>query len=490
MLAERCQVGRHKLAMAERASKRWVLAAVMAIILIGLAMRLAAFQVGGGAQKFQSAYELDDGGCHTRIARALIEGYGYSRGSLGVCGNRPYLVPFLYAGYFYFSGGSIPVLLTFRMLEYLAGAAAVWYLGRVAFANQRAVPLITLLFYCANPYFAVFQIGWIEVGPVTIAYCLFVAESIRLWRSDRRWWLGGLAWGAAASAVYLSRPSLLACIGLIGLTLGIRFFVNRRQTKEFLRLATGALVLIAAMSSWIGRNYILFGEWILTRTDAPENIWKANHPQLERIYPLFTQDAFDILKQRNFEEYSRPEDPATYGRYVKVWDPPPVANARMREIHEFYQSHPWKRFERIPLKLWWSIDPRYVPHYQDKTHVKADENGDLHIAWDEAKARPAIQRLSHLVIWPTVMIGTLAGLWIAFRTTSGTGPIFLLCILGYLVLVVVSLPAVKNRLPVEVSWYPLVALPLALLWQRLRGKIPSAPAEPGRASVAKPVVSE
>lgn len=436
----------------------------LGIVALGLVIRVVAVQYGEaelGKPGFAAFTAEKAETCFTRIVRALLRGEGY----LGA--DRPYLVPLLYTAYFWIANGSTTVLVALRLIECAFGALVAFYAARKIFPPLRSVAVLTLCMYSLNPYFAALQFSWTEISPVTIAMLWLMAESTSLWRRDRSWLADGLAWGLAAAAVYLSRPSLFAFPALFGLALFIKT-VRSRSMPHFKSLVAGSIIILVAMSSWIGRNYYLYGEVILTRSSSPVAINWGHHPQLEVIYPLFSFDALKLTKSHTLEKYGDPNDPETYGRYVKEIAPPPLARAQMREVRDFYRKNPSKIFSRFLLKLLWFVDPRYTPYSRGYEAVQVDSEGRLSYVPELINHRPLVQRAVHAIIWPCVMLGTVIGFVVAFRKFSDVAVVYLLNLIGYLALAEVLAPAVKNRVAVEVSFYPLVGLALVAVWDFLQ----------------------
>jgi len=175
------------------------------------------------------------------------------------------------------------------------------------------------------------------------AFLLSLALLLTLRMADepprpRTWILFGLLWGVIA----LTNTAVVSMMPFCLLWLLYRL---PRRPQQFVGAALCVLTAALVVSPWLGRNYQVFGKFILVRDNLPLEMYEANNDQSEG---LWTRDehpgnnpdamrrfqelgelAFMDEKQRDVRQFIR-EHPGrfigfTFERAVYFWIAPPQA---------------------------------------------------------------------------------------------------------------------------------------------------------------------
>jgi hypothetical protein len=252
------------------AARRALSRALLAIALVGLALRLA-FSLGYWQGEVLTRDERE----YLSLARSLAAGRGFvydeavAAGPVDPFGRAPGYPAFLAVA----GGGrdaveSVPALV--KITQSGIGAIGVIVVGLFAWrlAGPRAgraaawgaaiyPPLVWIPAYALSE--AVF---W----PLGLGVAWLLDRAVAGPRSGAAGFVAGMAAGAAV----LLRPAMILFLALAGVWLLIR-----RRPALVAALAAGSLLVIAP---WTARNYAHYGRFVLVASEGGVTFWTGNHP--------------------------------------------------------------------------------------------------------------------------------------------------------------------------------------------------------------------
>jgi 4-amino-4-deoxy-L-arabinose transferase-like glycosyltransferase len=225
-----------------------------------------------------------------RIARSLVEGYGYSspfRGQTGPTAWLPPLYPLMMAAVFKLTGVyTVPsawIILAINCVFNALAALAVWEIGRRMFTRTNAIYAAWL--WALYPASMQYAVKW--MWEMSITTCLFawsIALALRLRGINASnpeehdamsptvgWVAFGVLWGLIA----MSNSSLLIFLPAAGLWI----LTGTWQRKHALRDAVlAALMFVVAVAPWEVRNYAVFHKFIPFRANLGAEAAMGNGP--------------------------------------------------------------------------------------------------------------------------------------------------------------------------------------------------------------------
>lgn len=262
------------------------------IFWVGLAIRLLymtlahLWRVRPYDDHFSFAWEAG------RIARSLVEGYGYSspfRGHTGPTAWLPPLYPLLVAGVFKMTGVYTPlsawIILAVNCVFNALAALAVWEIGRRMFSRANAVyaAWIWALYPAAMQY----AVKW--MWEMSITTCLFawsIALALRLrgvnatgvdtdegdtLNPTAGWMAFGVLWGL----IGLSNSSLLIFLPAAGLWILTGTWRRKHAVRD---AVLAGLLFVVAVAPWEVRNYAVFHRFIPFRGNLGAEAALGNGP--------------------------------------------------------------------------------------------------------------------------------------------------------------------------------------------------------------------
>ena len=344
-----------RLDTAQTAAPRWVRAAVLALVLLAFAARMAAvFKL--------HAWEHPSYMEHRAVAENLLEGKGFWFRDWGWIGpssvqSPPY--PLLLAASFKAFGSETKASYVAMMtLNAAAGAASVWLTYLLAAAVGRRTPTSRLAGLIGAALVAVWPTQVYAATFVQAVSLITLATLAVLYLWQRSVETGGLAPWLGFSVIgclaALTEPVLLPIMALSGVLILVwpagRTDAGDPAALAFpTRLRNAALLLLTALviiGPWTARNRIVHGQWIPIKSTFWVNVWKGNNPhatgtdrvalsaeQAKALRAGMTDeerrsDDFDALRQydllgveqkaelRGKNEAQREQ---IFGRYAKTW---------------------------------------------------------------------------------------------------------------------------------------------------------------------------
>lgn len=252
----------------------------------GLLLRLLyvtaahAYRFSAVEDHFKFGYEM------ARIARSLVEGQGYSNPFGGHTGPTAWiapLYPLLIAGVFKLCGVYSPLsawmLLAINSVFSAATAWPVFSIADRCFGRRTAVWAAWL--WALYPPAMQFAVRWIwETAISTFLFTASVSLALRMRgiggnsAQDARlghWLLFGGLWGAIA----LLNPTLLLFLPFCGLWI---LAGARGRARALAHAALAALLFLACIAPWTGRNWRRFHAFVPLRSNFGAELYAGNGP--------------------------------------------------------------------------------------------------------------------------------------------------------------------------------------------------------------------
>ena len=215
-----------------------------------------------------------------RIARALASGEGFSsplnHRNTGPTAWLTPVYPSVVAGTFKLLGTfSYASLLAILTLNCIFSAFTCWPIFRI---GERAFGAKTgaaaAWFWALLPAGLAFQVDWIwDTSLAGLLCALIVLATLNLAEvSSLGAWAGyGALWALGA----LTNPSLVSMLPFLLLWLALER--RKRGAPALLHVATTALAFALAVSPWFVRNYLVFGQGVLFRSNLGLELWLGNN---------------------------------------------------------------------------------------------------------------------------------------------------------------------------------------------------------------------
>lgn len=220
---------------------------------------------------------LSDPDQYLPFARSLWSGKGFVYNGL-LTAYRPPLLPVILVPLVGLLGEDKGFRLALFLLQACMGGATTWLVMKIVEKCQQNDATQSLVETCAilaggvlTAFDPLLLAQAVLPMTETLAACLLTLGLYQL--VNRRNLRSGLVFGLAS----LSRPSLLACVGLI---LVSRFWpisrhTLRRQVVDCMQVGVAVLLVL---SPWAVRNWMIFGEAVWTTTHGGYTFALANNP--------------------------------------------------------------------------------------------------------------------------------------------------------------------------------------------------------------------
>jgi 4-amino-4-deoxy-L-arabinose transferase-like glycosyltransferase len=225
----------------------------------------------------------------------------------------PFVVALIFQVFGIFSPASAFAILLFNSLCAALTSWTIYGIARRLFAEGIAVWSGWIwAFLPGSIYFSAFWI-WETTLSAFLLSLLFLL-TLRM-ENDQRLlpWCGyGLLWGVAG----LTNPSLLTWLPFSGCWLAYR--LHRRGQRYVLPAVLGSVVFWLALSPWLTRNYIVFGEPLLLRGGFGANLRAGNNPESEGSWVIaYTYNNPVLLAQ--YIRMGEAEYVSEQGRLAREW---------------------------------------------------------------------------------------------------------------------------------------------------------------------------
>lgn len=175
---------------------------------------------------------------------------------------------------------------------------------------------------------------------------------------------------------------------------------------------------------------------------------------MEKLLPLFLPDALEKTIEHTVKVYGNEYDPVLHGRYYDYYNTPRLKKAFYREITDYYKKKPFKLISRIFLKTYYFFYWDYLPVSKTSDGFEVDSDGNIKIFPDKIKKRMFIQRVLHWIAWPVIAFTFFIGLFFLRKINKELFYTVFCIFFGYFLMIIIfSIPAVKNRIPIEAAMY-------------------------------------
>lgn len=359
---------------------------------------------------FDIAFDATDTGLYRSLTESLRSGEGFAvRGE-----HTAYVTP----GYPLFLAALYvvsPSTLFIALVQSLLGAATAVLLAALAFRlggirAAWAAGLAAALY----PHL-VFWTGYVLTETLYVFAVVAAAYlTVRAVETDSRWVAAGagLTWGGA----FLVRPIML------GLALVVAFAgaLSPRFRSSAL-VGLGALLLV--VGAWTARNVITMESFIVTSAESGYVLWQGNSPDA-------TGGTRGYVDHLDFETLDLDDDIGEVER-DRIY---------MREALEWMRENPGRVAALAPKKLWNMWRPAY-------------------------EGASPINLAVTLVTYPLLLIGGLAGLWVA-RRKGILGWLLIAFFLYHLLVHGLVTGMIRFRLPVEAMLIPGFGSTIAALFEK------------------------
>ncbi len=251
---------------------RWGIAALVAIVLLGLGLRVG--------EAWDGRAPVFDAAAYAAIARNLDEGHGFTVGSGATQPSSDYSpgLPLFVAGLYKVTGGVHERLA--RLVLALIGTLAVVFTyliaRRLARGRARIVAALVAALVVAIYPATIEYTGMLMTEP--LAATLLAGAMLGIfWAGDGaglwRWAVPGLTLGALA----LVRPEYLA----VGLLLAALVFLRERLWEDWRRaLLAGAIValgIVVVVAPWTIRNAIALDRFVTVSTGGGQVLYAGTY---------------------------------------------------------------------------------------------------------------------------------------------------------------------------------------------------------------------
>jgi 4-amino-4-deoxy-L-arabinose transferase-like glycosyltransferase len=403
------------------------------MLLIAFTVRLAvmnhmqSFHISAEDDHFRFGFETG------RIARSIASGEGFSSPLVmptGATAWLPPVYPYLLAGIFkvfgiYTSASALCALILNSLFSALT-CITIYLIGRKTLGM--AVATWAAWGWAFSPYAVFWSIGWI--WPISLSAFLFttillVTLELERYNTFMKWSALGLLWGVVA----LTDTALLVMLP---------FFVGwliYRLVRQGLALSEGltgfALAFALVLSPWLVRNYFIFGQWGLIRSNFGVELRVANYESStglsagREIHPADNELEQDKLREMGELAY---------------------AGAKKREALDFIAAQPetfmWLTVKRV--FYFWTGTPQLLQVFRLSGRFVA----------------------ARYVLFTSISVLAFWGLFLAFRKRVSAAPLFAIPLVVFPLVYYITHSTPRYRHPIEPVMVLLVAYVMTTIFSR------------------------
>jgi hypothetical protein len=373
------------------------------------ALALLAFAARAGLAVHLHAWRSPNAMEHRSIAAALIHGSGFTFGDwryYGPTSVQSPTMPFLLAGLFDVFGDAVPpdgsltganrAYFAVMLFNAAAGAALVY----LTYAAARTVG--------ANAVAGVLAAGLVAVWPtqvyaacsvqaISLITCLLMAMVVLYYRAVQSGsvesWIGyAVVATLAAMTEPVFLPAMVASGGLMLVTRQLTWFERGRNA------AVLAFTAAALIGPWAVRNYLVHGALIPIKGSTWVNIWKGNNDfatgtDRPRMTPAEEAHNLKLIAEGkpDLEDRARQYDMLDLSQKMALSNQPEAVRERIFKGYavSWIKAHPKRYVQLCGIRL-----------------LKT-----LTVDWDNPKSLYK----SYLFARGSVLLMTVAGLWVAWR---------------------------------------------------------------------------
>lgn len=395
---------------------RVLLRSPAAIVLVALAVRLIVVGVSSSHLPENLTHQVKVGyevGC---VARSIAQGHGFSSPLDVESGPTawftpvyPYILASVFNIFGVFTKASFLVILIFNSLCSALTCLPIWMIGNRLFG--RATSVIGAWAWAFLPTAITFPTSWVwdtSLSALLVAFLIWATYEVRDSRRTAAW----VGYGALWAFAILTNPSVLV---LLPFFLGWAAIEARRKTANWKGLAAvAALVIIAGITPWFVRNYLVFDKPLMIRSNFGLELYLGNNPNVPDSWSWWLHPNDDDQERIKFLQMGEI----------------PYMEEKQRLAIDFIRTHP-ADFTRFMFR-------RFVNNWF----------GTFESPWDVVQAKSILYRGTFL--WNCVFAFlTFFGLWLANRLYAAEVFPLAISILVFPIVYYVTHSSLRYRHPID-----------------------------------------
>ncbi|MFH1733710.1 MAG: glycosyltransferase family 39 protein [bacterium] len=296
-------------------------------------------------------FDMDEGAFEfEHIAQNLAAGNGFWFNGYGDFPEGPTaweapLYAFILAGYMLLFGNN---LIGMAFIQTMIAGLTCWGLGVYAtWLVGPAVGLLTASVFALYPEMIFMPLKYVAEPWLLAELILFLLIGFKYFQTEKVRYviLCGLIAGIAA----LTKESAL----IFPLVLMVWMALKKRLTSKIIRdTVLMVVVMLAVIAPWTIRNYKVFDEFVLIRTNFWTNLWRGNHPGATGCARGFDKELIDFSLD---PDYSARLHAELHGNEVQR------EQAHEKFAFEFIRQNPGK-YVNLSLRrfiYFWTVDPTH-----------------------------------------------------------------------------------------------------------------------------------
>jgi hypothetical protein len=360
---------------------------------------------------------------HWDVATDLLQ-YGAIRDAVGPLTEFDLLYPvFLALGRLAF--GDRPVAIQLLQIAVDSLGAPLLYRLTETLSGLRRAALVAAALYAFYPLLIRHAVVGDDAALLSVLLVGFSALAISA-TSARRGAIAGLCLGGAVLTRAAVAPIAVLAAGAVALTRGMR---------PALALS---LTVVAIVSPWLIRNYVVSGSLAPTRGGI--NLLHGNSRYTAALLPEYN---LDLLV-----------DP--YATLVAERRPDLLGRAAEAELDRYYAALAWEEATARPretanlllAKVAYFFWPRLVPArvWTPETRITLFEDGRVHVS--DSPPRPIHDQAAYTASYVVMAAAALAGIWMR-RRILGRDLVLWCIVCSFVIMAMVFFPATRLRAPME-----------------------------------------
>src|SRR5580698_6876933 len=340
----------------------WLLPLSFALQVVAIGA-LHQYRTRPGDDHFEFGWEMG------RVGRSIALGQGFSSpydGNTGPTAWEPPLYPFLMGGVFkvfgIYSYASAWVLLTFNSLLAALTCIPVYLIAERAFlerdfsdrvladpAGGERIACWAAGTWALLPYVWYWSIHWLwdtTLTPLILCVIFLVALEMEHWPGLRGWIIFGGLWGVAA----LSSPSILSFLPFCGLWIWWRRYKN--GLLSLAGVALSSVIFFLVISTWLMRNYEVFGHFVFIRDDFGLQLRLGNWKGADGMLMAYLQPSQNKLEFEKFQHMGELEYSADCKRLALAWireNPGRFAVVSLKRFFYYWNGVPRETGSAAPI---------------------------------------------------------------------------------------------------------------------------------------------
>ena len=387
-----------------------------------------------------------------RVAQAIASGHGFSSPLRAVDTGPtawftplyPYLVATIFKIWGIFTDKSRLVIEVMNCAFASLTVIPIYAMARKSFGPGVAVGAAWVWVFL--PKAVEFPIVWIWDTTLTalfLALILWATLEVRDAKSSWAW----AGYGALWCVGVLINPSILS---LLPFLLAWAAWETRKRTTQWGRpIALAILIFVVGLVPWTIRNHVVFGRWVVLRSNLGLELWLGNNPEVA--------DTWSPWRHPN-------DDPAETEKFQRMGEMAYMAE-KQNEAIRFMESHPATALE--------SIFHRFVYNWLDSAESAADTLS--------TGAPSEMGRLALNFLFSTL---ALLGALFAYRVRSREAILYAIVLLVYPVVFYLTHSSVRYRFPIDPVMTILAVFGVSHALTALRERMSAQPDAAARASQA------